>query len=77
MYEFGIITNEELVEGIVASVIFAITGYFLKYILKLHYLLYITLPWLITWIFRKMSVHIFNKLQKEKYVDNKLYSITI
>lgn len=74
LYNFGIINNEEILEGLVASIVFAIVGFIFKYYIKTHYLIYVSVPWFITWVFRKMSVHIFKKLNNEGYINNKLYS---
>ena len=72
-YDFGIINNEEIIEGLVASIVLALTSFIFKYYLKTSYLIYASVPWFITWVFRKMSVHVFKKLNEEKYINNKLY----
>lgn len=77
LFNIGIINNEEIIEGLTASIIFAIFGYYFKYILKTNYLIYISIPWFITWIFRKMSVHIFKQLTKTDKINNTLYTLNI
>lgn len=77
VYSIDIINTEEIIEGLTASIIFAIFGYYFKYVLKTNYLIYISIPWIITWIFRKMSVHVFKRIIKLYNINNTLYTIKI
>lgn len=77
VFKIDIINNEEIIEGLIASVVFAIFGYYFKYVLKTNYLIYVSIPWFITWIFRKMSVHIYKRLVKIYKIKNTLYTINI
>ena len=56
-----IMTQSELIEGIVASITFPLIGYFLKeQNFTGAYLTMIT--WFLVWVARKTSVHLYDKL---------------
>lgn len=48
-----IITDVQIVEGIVASSIFVVFVHIMRFKMRLSYWWYLTLPWFFTWIFRK------------------------
>jgi len=67
--KINIITSQQLIEGITASITFPIFIYFLKYVEGFSLIYYTSLAWLITWFLRKISVNIF-LIIKEKYLWN-------
>lgn len=69
----NIINREQLIEGITASIIFPLFIYIFKYLEGFSLFFYTSIAWLITWIFRKLSVNLFNFFQ----IQNKIYSIYI
>jgi len=71
----SIINNEQLVEGVIASIVFTLISYFLKYYFKLNYVLYISISWFITWIFRKFGVNTYQYYASKYNIQNKNYKL--
>uniref|UniRef100_A0A6C0KFV5 Uncharacterized protein n=1 Tax=viral metagenome TaxID=1070528 RepID=A0A6C0KFV5_9ZZZZ len=74
-----IISNSMLLEGIVASILAIFFSYYFVTIKsKSFYFFSIGAAWLITWIFRNITINTYNALVKEDncfYYDTKTYSI--
>tara|TARA_B100001063_G_C16458279_1_gene401766 strand:- start:18 stop:248 length:231 start_codon:yes stop_codon:yes gene_type:complete len=72
-----IITQEQLIEGIIASICFPLTIMFFRHNKSNDFIFYSSIGWFITWIARKFGVNIYLHL-KEKYKwENRTYYITI
>lgn len=72
-----IINNEEIIEGIVASIFFPITILFFKNFEKDAFIKYSILSWFTTWVLRKMAVNIYKVFVKKYKFKNYYYSIYI
>lgn len=59
-----IITDVQIVEGIVASSIFVLFVYLFRYRWKLSYKYYLSFPWFFTWLFRKMIPNLYIHYKK-------------
>lgn len=73
----NIITNKELLEGIIASLFFPTTLYYFKHLEPQYLFIMSMLAWMITWIMRKASNHIYDQLQNKFKWKNKVYFIHI
>lgn len=70
-----IINNEEIVEGIIASIFFPLTMILFKKFEPKTYILYTMLAWFTTWVLRKSSVHIYKELKIKYNYVNKIHYI--
>lgn len=62
-----IITDVQIIEGIVASTVFVFFVYIFRYKLKSSYKIYLSIPWFLTWIFRKWIPNVY-KFIKVNYL---------
>ena len=76
MVELSILTDVNVVEGVVASIMFPL----LIYITRRYNFGIITssaVSWFITWVFRKASVNIYEKYLQDTKQNVKYYNISI
>lgn len=77
MTKLDIINDEQLVEGIVASIFFPITILIFRNLDPNSFILYSIIAWFSTWILRKLSVNIYKLLKLKHGWENKTYSVSI
>lgn len=77
MTKLDIISDQQLIEGITASIFFPLTIMIFRHLDPQSFISYSMIAWFSTWILRKLSVNIY-KLYRVKYGwENKTYSIDI
>ena len=77
-----IINQQQLVEGITASIFLPLTILFFRYINKEYlnikaFFIISMLAWFTTWVARKISVNIYLHLKEKHNWENKTYNLTI
>lgn len=70
-----IINDEEIVEGLIASLFFPITIILFKKLDPKSFILYSMLAWFTTWVARKSGIHIYKELKNKYHIKNNLYKI--
>lgn len=58
------ITDVQLVEGIVASTVFVFFMYIFKHKYKYSYVVFLSVPWFLTWLFRKLVPNVYLYVKK-------------
>ena len=75
--KLNIISQEQLVEGIIASIIFPLSVIFYKSYNKKSFFVYTMLAWMTTWIMRKLTVNIYHYYYKKYNLEHVVYSVNI
>ena len=75
--EVKIIDQEQIVEGITASIFFPITIIFFRHFKSTTFIIYSMLAWFTTWIARKISVNVYLHFKKKYGWKDTTYHITI
>ena len=65
MVVLNIMDDTVLIEGLMASTMFPLTKFFLKYTKGENLFWYMFIAWLLSWYMRKFSVAIFNYYKKK------------
>lgn len=58
------ITDVQIVEGIVASTVFVFFMYIFKHKYKYSYVVFLSIPWFLTWLFRKLVPNVYLYVKK-------------
>ena len=58
------ITDVQIVEGIVASTVFVFFMYIFKHKYKYSYVVFLSVPWFLTWLFRKLVPNVYLYVKK-------------
>jgi hypothetical protein len=66
MVVLDIMTDSVFIEGIMASIMFPLSKFFLKYTKGGNLFWFLFFAWLISWYMRKLSIAVFN-YYKDKY----------
>lgn len=74
--ELPILTDVNVVEGIVASVMFPLLIYITRRY-NFGIILSSSVSWFITWVFRKASVNIYEKYKTDNKLNVKYYNLTL
>lgn len=75
--KIGILNQEQLIEGITASIFFPLTILFFRNMDHSSFFLYSMLAWFTTWIARKISVNIYLHFKKQYNWTNDTYYLNI
>ena len=75
--KLNIISQEQLVEGIIASIVFPLSVMFYKNYEKKSFFIYTMLAWITTWIMRKLVVNIYHYYYRKHNLKHVVYSINI
>lgn len=76
MFQLPVMNEQQIVEGITASITFP---FIILYLKKQHwgYTVYMMLAWFITWMLRKTSVNLYHIVKQRYQLKNKTYHISL
>lgn len=72
-----IITDVQLIEGLIASIFFPIAALFFRRFNQDHFIKYSSVTWFATWIMRKFAVNMYMRIKNKHHKPVHMYHITV